>query len=345
MNTERVCACLLAAVLASAAAPAPAETVSIMPLGSHAGEFCATDRALLFEDPTGVRILWDAGRSVAGGTDPRLGEVHVVLLSHVHGDHIGDMKAAGLDAGTCGKPEVVSAAPHSNTAEIIAEKNSVILTSSDIGMFLAKKIEAIRGAPRACPESGLDRETSVPQPAPCLASLQLGGKRTITYSRNSKGVQIVLVYAAHSNNAPRSLLSDPEKASLAADNLSAYVGHAIGYVLTFTNGLRVYLSGDTALMSEMRSVVHDFYRVNLAVLNLGRNSLPSREAAYAVNRLIRPRAVIPSHANEQATSGGKIRTGTRTRQFADLVKGVRVYVPLSGKSMEFDARGRCRAGC
>jgi len=67
-----------------------AQSVKITPLGSHAGELCFNDRALLFEDPTGVRILYDAGRTVAGGIDPRLGEVHVVLLTHAHGDHIGD---------------------------------------------------------------------------------------------------------------------------------------------------------------------------------------------------------------------------------------------------------------
>ena len=107
---------------------AQAQAVKITPLGSHAGEFCQNDRALLFEDPTGVRILYDAGRTVAGATDARLGDVHVILLSHAHGDHIGDTKAAGLNAGTCNKPQTVSATPNSNTAEIAAAKNSAIMT-------------------------------------------------------------------------------------------------------------------------------------------------------------------------------------------------------------------------
>ena len=34
-----------------------AQNVTITPLGAQAGEFCAGDRALLFEDPTGVRVL------------------------------------------------------------------------------------------------------------------------------------------------------------------------------------------------------------------------------------------------------------------------------------------------
>src|SRR6188768_3597417 len=90
---------------------ATAQTVKVTPLGSHTGELCQNDRALLFEDPTGIRILYDVGTAVAGGADPRLGEVHVVLLSHAHGDHIGDQKAAGINAGTCERPETVSAAP------------------------------------------------------------------------------------------------------------------------------------------------------------------------------------------------------------------------------------------
>ena len=56
------------------------QTVKITPLGSHAGEYCATDRAMLFEDPTGVRLVYDVGASVAGATDPRLGDVHVMRL-------------------------------------------------------------------------------------------------------------------------------------------------------------------------------------------------------------------------------------------------------------------------
>src|SRR2546425_7115332 len=62
--------------------------VKVTPLGSHSGELCSADRALLFEDPTGVRILYDPGNTTDEG-DPRLGEVNVMLLSHAHGDHLG----------------------------------------------------------------------------------------------------------------------------------------------------------------------------------------------------------------------------------------------------------------
>src|ERR1700693_2606938 len=113
MTTRHYRVVLLA--LAAFAASAAAQNVKVTPLGSHAGELCTRDRATIFEDPTGVRILYDAGQSVTGAADPRLGRVDVVILSHAHGDHIGDMKLKALEAGTCATPEVVSAAPNSTT--------------------------------------------------------------------------------------------------------------------------------------------------------------------------------------------------------------------------------------
>ena len=91
------------------------DVVKVTPVGSHAGEFCSRDRALIFEDPNGTRILYDAGRTVAGPDDKRLGKIDVVLVSHVHGDHIGDKHINKVDAGSCAQPETnVSATPNSN---------------------------------------------------------------------------------------------------------------------------------------------------------------------------------------------------------------------------------------
>jgi len=78
----------------STAKPTPAAqpvhrsvNVKVTPIGSHDGEFCRRDRAMLFEDPDGTRLLFDPGFTVAGAKDPRLGKIDVVLLSSVHGDH------------------------------------------------------------------------------------------------------------------------------------------------------------------------------------------------------------------------------------------------------------------
>ncbi len=63
--------------------------MKITPLGSHDGEFRRRDRAMVFEDPDGTRILHDAAMTVAGPDDPRLGKIDAVLLTSVHADHLG----------------------------------------------------------------------------------------------------------------------------------------------------------------------------------------------------------------------------------------------------------------
>lgn len=154
------------------------QNVTITPLGSHDGEFCANDRALLFEDPTGLRILYDPGRSIAGAADPRLTNVHVMILTSVHADHIGDVKANGINAGTCAAPGTVSAAPNSNFAEIAAAKNSTVVVGGEMHTYLAAKITAAGGAVVACP--AVENLTVTDPPAAlrtCI--LRHGGKRIV----------------------------------------------------------------------------------------------------------------------------------------------------------------------
>ena len=81
------------------------------------------------------------------------------------------------------------------------------------------------------------------------------------------------------------------------------------------------------------------------LLNFGATALTPDSAAYAVNELVRPDAVIVTHVNEGATSEGKIKPTSRTAAFAALVKGRPVYPALSGKTMEFRGDGKCVAGC
>ncbi len=71
------------------------------------------------------------------------------------------------------------------------------------------------------------------------------------------------------------------------------------------------MSGDTAIYGDMKAIIRDFYHVNLAVMNIGSFSMQGEEAAFAVDRLIRPVAVIPSHVNEAATADGVVELERR----------------------------------
>ena len=326
-----------------AAVPAGAQNVKITPIGSHPGELCASDRAIVFEDPTGVRFLYDPAHNVTSGDDPRLGTIHMVLLTHMHGDHVGDQKLKALGAGTCANPERVPA-PNSTTAEVAAAKNAALVMTRAMSGFVATKIQAMHpGKPIGfCPQK--DGATLVPVETVCASQTDIGGVFVAKTAKASHGVEIAIVYASHVNNAPPALLSKPQQEAAKADGAIFEYGPATGYVVKFTNGLVAYLSGDTGIHSEMKTVVHDFHKANLAVLNLGNNPGIFSSGAHAMNELVRPASVILTHPNEPVTEGGKLRPASRT---AALMKELKpsAYLALSGRTMEFDGQGRCAAGC
>jgi L-ascorbate metabolism protein UlaG (beta-lactamase superfamily) len=336
---------ILLAVFALAASAAWAQNVKITPLGSHPGELCDRDRATIFEDPTGVRILYDPGQSITGGDDPRLGDVHVVLLSHAHGDHMGDRKMKALGAGSCEKPETIPAAPNGTTAEVVAAKNAAIDMIAPMGVFIAKKVEHIQGKPMGnCATTA--GAINVPVSAACQATTQLGGTRVFKAAGAEKGVEVTIVAASHDSTVSRALLTDQGKKNADADAVSYYLGPPSGYIIKFTNGLTVYASGDTGIHTEMKTVIGDFHKPNLALMNLGPNAIDARAASHTINDLVKPATVIATHVNEGATSGGKLKPTSRTAAFIKQVKGGRpVYLAISGKTMEFDGDAKCVSGC
>lgn len=313
---------LAATALLAFAATASAQNVKVTPLGSHDGELCAFDRAMLFEDPDGTVVLYDTGRTVAGVEDARVGKVDVMLVSHMHGDHVGDRHIPAVNAGECGKPDVsVVDAPNTGTVNMAIAKGATIVTGSEMPAFFAAKLKSLGG----------DAAKSV--------LVRFGASRKIG------GVTITTVPANHSNGISPAFIGGSLADMMSAAGLQGYAGPPTGYVLHFSNGLVVYLSGDTGVVSEQKTVVADQYGAELVVINIGDMfTTGPKEAAYVVNELIKPATVIPSHANEPATEGGKVRDGSKTATFLGLVKAA-AHVPLSGKTMEFDGAGKCVGGC
>ncbi len=322
MNRSIIPVIALGAFGAALSFPALAQTVKVTPIGGIEGEFCAQDRALVFEDPNGTRILYDPGRTVAGADDPRLGKIDILLVSHMHGDHIGNVHTKAPGAGSCDKPDTsVSALPLSNAVNIALAKQSKIVTGSDMPPFFAAKLKA----------GGGDPVNSI------LA--RFGGSVTVN------GVRIATVPALHSNGVDPEFIGGDLGKAMKEAGIAGDVGLPTGYVLRFSNGLVAYLSGDTGITADQRSVVRDYYGATLAVMNIGGGfTTGPAEAAYVINDLVKPASVIASHANEAATSGGKVRPGSKTEAFIKASE-VPVHVPLSGRTMEFDESGKCTAGC
>ena len=310
------------AIGAALSAPALAQTVKVTPLGGIDGEFCPQDRALVFEDPNGTRVLYDPGRTVAGAADPRLGKIDVILVSHMHGDHVGNAHNKAPNSGTCESPDVsVSAVPNTSAVNIALAKKSKIVTGSEMPPFFAAKLKANGG-----------------DPANAMLA-RFGG------SVNVGGVRIATVTALHSNGVDPDFIGGDLGKAMKDAGIAGDVGLATGYILTFSNGLVAYLSGDTGIVADQELVVRNHYHAKLAVMNIGDGfTTGPAEAAYVINDLVKPASVIASHANEVGTVGGKVRPGSKTEAFIKASK-VAVIVPLSGKTVEFDAAGKCTAGC
>lgn len=102
-----------------------------------------------------------------------------------------------------------------------------------------------------------------------------GGTQTVV------DVKITMVHAVHSCG-----IQDGDQI--------VYGGEACGYVLEFSNGVKLYHAGDTNVFSDM-TIIRDLYAPKICMLPIGdRFTMSPREAAYAC-KLLKPETVIPMH--------------------------------------------------
>ncbi len=99
------------------------------------------------------------------------------------------------------------------------------------------------------------------------------------------GIKITMVEAFHSAGAQLT----------GFEGTNRFVGEAVGYIIEFENGLKIYHSGDTSLIGDMKTIIGDYYKPHVAILPIGGVfTMGPNEAAYAC-KLIGPRVVIPEH--------------------------------------------------
>lgn len=130
-----------------------------------------------------------------------------------------------------------------------------------------------------------------------LASLGvLDGSKTITMNKGGTvaplgpGIKVHMVPAEHSSSGDLQFLKPDAKGVRHIDG-----GAAVGYVIEFENGFRIYHTGDTDVFGDM-ALINKLFRPDLALVCIGGHfTMDPERAAYAVRELIRPKQVIPIH--------------------------------------------------
>ena len=140
-----------------------------------------------------------------------------------------------------------------------------------------------------------------------IAPMNKGGSMTVG------DVKVTMVHADHSCG-----IQDGDQI--------IYGGEAVGYVMEFTNGVKLYHAGDTNVFGDMK-IIHELYGPEIAMLPIGdRFTMSPREAAYACN-LLKPKTVIPMHFGTFP-----LLTGT-PGQLQKLVPGVEVVEMKPGVTL------------
>jgi L-ascorbate metabolism protein UlaG (beta-lactamase superfamily) len=182
------------------------------------------------ETPAGKTVIidpWIMGNPACPASEKDVKKVDVMLITHGHGDHIGD------------------------AVEIAKKHVPKVVGIPELVGWLEKK--------------------GVKQ----TAMMNKGGTQVVG------DIKVTMVHADHSCG-----IQD-------GDEL-VYGGEACGYVVEFSNGIKIYHAGDTNVFGDM-AIIRELYSPDIAMLPIGDHfTMGPREAAYACN-LLKAKIIIPMH--------------------------------------------------
>lgn len=190
-----------------------------------------------------------------------LGHIDVLLVTHGHGDHLGDA------------PE-------------LAKLNNTKLYGPGDMITPLTLIGAI--------------------PA------ELGARFNKSGTVKPEGIKVTAVHADHS-----SIIVWPD----ANGKPQAYPGgEAIGLIVEFENGTKIWHMGDTGLFSDMKFIA-DHYKPDIVMIPIGGNfTMGPADAAFAIKTWIKPKIVIPMHYNSNPLTPGTLA------EFEAAMKGSNIKI-------------------
>lgn len=108
-----------------------------------------------------------------------------------------------------------------------------------------------------------------------------------------------------------------------------YAGNPASFLFTFEDDLKIFHAGDTGLFSDMKFVIGDIYRPDIALLPIGNIfTMDIAEAAIAAE-WINPEYAIPMHYNSFPS------IAQNPEEFRKTVKNCKVLIPKVLETLEF----------
>lgn len=121
----------------------------------------------------------------------------------------------------------------------------------------------------------------------------IGMNKGGTVSPIGRGIKVHMVPAEHSSSIDLKAFGLMDKEP--GNRRVVEGGPAVGFVIELENGFKIYHSGDTDVFPGM-ALIHEFFKPDLAMVCIGGHfTMDPVGAAYAVNKLIKPKIVFPIH--------------------------------------------------